>query len=168
MCEISLTQGKFALVDEDVFLEIGRDKWHAARSGLNYYAKRNIQCVNGKQKTERMHSWIMKAPRGLLVDHINGDTLDNRRENLRIVTSRENCQNRHTAKSSIYPGVNWLNLNKRWWAWIWIKGKSKSLGYFDSEIGAFMAYLRACVGSGFPIECLLQKYEIKMEDLINE
>jgi len=166
MREIVLTQGKVSLVDDDVFHEINKVKWHAEKSGPNFYAKRSLpRDVDGRQRTERMHRKILNAPDKAQVDHINGNTLDNRRENLRIVTSRQNCQNRHNQKSSIYPGVNWFSRDNNWCAHITLNGKSKYLGYFDNEIDAFKAYLVACVKSGFSINFLLQKYQIEMEEI---
>jgi len=168
MSEILLTQDKVTLVDEETFTEIGQLKWHAARDKSGrFYAKRTLPHVNGKQVTERMHRWILNAPKGMQVDHINGNTLDNRRENLRLATSRQNCQNRHNDRSSSYPGVNAVNRGKKWCSHITINGNLKHLGYFETEIGAFMAYLKANIELGFSIEQLLQKYKITMEELKN-
>lgn len=78
----------------------------------------------------------------LVVDHINHDTLDNRKCNLRICTQSENSANKHfyTNKSSIYKGVSWYkNLNK-WRASIGYKRECYLLGYFADELEAARAY----------------------------
>ena len=67
------------------------------------------------------------------VDHVDGNPLNNCKSNLRIVTSRHNCQNRHYSKSSKYPGVSWKPLNKKWTARITINAKEKYLGLFENE-----------------------------------
>ncbi len=58
--------------------------------------------------------FIMGAEKGDIVDHINGNTLDNRKCNLRIVTTRENCQNRHDERTSRFPGVHWDKSKQLW------------------------------------------------------
>ena len=95
---IPLTKGLFALVDEADYEWLSRHRWRATRGGggkvKKYYA------VTGSYHTERflMHRLIMGLPRtaqdGLVVDHINRDSLDNRRANLRVVTISENNRNR--------------------------------------------------------------------------
>ena len=90
-----------------------------------------------------MHREIMNFPVGLLVDHRNGDTLDNRRENLRVATrSENNCNRRKTSSktSSQFIGVCFHKRNKRWFAYIRHNKKRIHLGYFDTEIEAARAY----------------------------
>ena len=81
MKKIKLTKGEFALVDDEDFDRLSRYKWCFSR-----YANRNVS-ENGKQKGWRMHWEVMggKPPKGLEVDHINGDKIDNRKENLRLL-----------------------------------------------------------------------------------
>lgn len=68
-----------------------------------------------------------------IVDHINGDYSDDRIENLRLATPRQNAQNRtvKTANSSGFTGVSWHNQNKKWWVRITIDGKTRSFGLYD-------------------------------------
>ena len=79
---------------------------------------------------------------GQLVDHENGNGLDNRRTNLRIATTSQN--NRNTAlrstNSSGYKGVSWNNENQRWKAQIQTDGTKTFLGYFDDLLDAAQAY----------------------------
>jgi transcription initiation factor TFIID subunit TAF12 len=80
----------------------------------------------------------------MVVDHINGNGLDNRKENLRFVTRRQNMQNRHIiTNSSKYPGVSWHDSNQKWQARIRIGDKEKYLGVFATEKAAFTAYKEA-------------------------
>jgi hypothetical protein len=71
-------------------------------------------------------------------DHINGDRLDNRRENLRSVTPQENAQNQgaHPGSSSPYRGVSWHSPLGKWHATACVGGKRHFLGYFDDELEA--------------------------------
>ena len=89
-----------------------------------------------------MHRVIMDAPKGMHVDHINGNGLDNRRENLRLCTNSQNHMNRktHRDSSSKYKGVSWNKRNSKWQAYIGSGIKRKNLGYFASESDAAKAY----------------------------
>jgi len=96
-------------------------------------------------KTKLLHRLIMETPRELVVDHTNHDTLDNRKCNLRNVTTRENMSNqkRKSEMSSSYVGVSWDKCAKKWQAHIRINGKKKNLGCFTNELEAAEAYLQA-------------------------
>lgn len=89
-----------------------------------------------------MHRLIMEAKQQQKVDHINGDGLDNRKENLRFATTSENAMNKCSTKnkSSSYKGVSWYKRYKKWQAQIKFKGKSIYIGIFDTEIEAAKAY----------------------------
>jgi len=97
--EISLTQGLVAIVDAGDYVWLSKWKWFAKVGGCggDAYAARSVR-INGKVKTVRMHRLIMDAPDGMEVDHINGNTMDNRRCNLRIVSKSENLANRNYGK----------------------------------------------------------------------
>lgn len=141
---ISLTQGKFALISEEDFDLVHPYRWHVIqgqrKSGTPYktYAARKHE-----GKTRYMHHEILPKQRGRKVDHINGDTLDNRRENLRYVTSRQSCMNTFKTcnkKTSRYKGVHWSKAWGRWRAQIMFEGRTKMLGGFESEQQAAKAY----------------------------
>jgi len=94
-----------------------------------------------------MHRVIMKLNFGdkRQVDHINGNGIDNRRNNLRICTQSQNNQNQRTQiclKSSKYKGVLWHKCCKRWMAQIKLNKKNKYIGLFKNEIDAAHAYDR--------------------------
>ena len=112
--------------------------WHINRG----YPETNLM-INGKKTTKRLHQLIIKVKEGEVVDHISGNTLDNRRINLRIATYQQNCansykQNRKT--HSKFKGVTFSKWNNKWLARISFKGKTKQIGYFDNEIDAAISY----------------------------
>lgn len=76
----------------------------------------------------------------LVVDHINNNSFDNNLNNLRIITQRENIHNVNNEYSSKFKGVSFNKLSNKWMSQIYINGKSKYLGLFDSEYDAHLAY----------------------------
>lgn len=148
MKKIQLTQGKVAIVDDDDYDELIKYKWYAhamGRKKIFYYAVRH----DTQHKLIRMHDTILQhTAKSLVVDHIDGDSLNNRRNNLRLVTPRQNCQNRHHEKTSKYCGVS--RLGNRWRSQIRYLGKKRHLGLFKNEDDAHVVYLvadRVLVGS---------------------
>lgn len=140
MKEIKLTQGKFALVDDEDYEMLMQYKWHTQNGCRTNYAHRSYR-ENGISKTIPMHRLIMKDNSHNLIDHINGNGLDNRKENLRIVTKRQNAQNLHINKSSKYACVHFNKLSKKWRSNIRIGKERIHLGYFTNEEDAYKAYL---------------------------
>lgn len=143
MAKIELTQGKYAIVDDDVFAELNKYKWYAQKDAATYYAHRVIH-VNGKKKLIAMHRQLIGAEKGQIVDHINRDGLDNRKENLRIVSHLQNCANKSKSvkskTSSIYRGVTFSKQMKKYKAGIRVDNKLLHLGYFSCEKEAALAY----------------------------
>lgn len=92
---IKLTRGFFAKVDDEDYEELSKYKWHFKIGTKNKtgYATRGVQ-ENGKVKFFLMHRQIMGFPEGMVIDHKNHDTLDNRKENLKICSQKENLKNR--------------------------------------------------------------------------
>ena len=147
--EIPLTQGKVALVDDDDYEELSKYKWCVKKRSHTCYAKRSSKTVSGIRHTILMHTVILETPKGMETDHINGNGLDNRKENLRIVTRRGNAQNRRVKKTSKYIGVTRMSDCNRWRAQICINGKKGlNLGLFENEIDAANAYAKACADVG--------------------
>lgn len=90
--KIQLTQGKFAIVSDTDYKELSKHRWHAHKdkNGVLFYAERY-----DRKRTPRiikMHREIMKPEKHLVIDHRNGNGLDNRRSNLRICTTAQNNQ----------------------------------------------------------------------------
>ncbi|MBE3136070.1 MAG: HNH endonuclease [Thermoplasmata archaeon] len=94
---ILLSSGKVAIVDFDDYERLNIFLWCVSKRGNIFYIHRAL----GNGKYETMHHAIMGLPKkGLMIDHINGDGLDNRKCNLRVVTNRENCLNKHWSKGN--------------------------------------------------------------------
>ncbi|MBS0285954.1 MAG: HNH endonuclease [Proteobacteria bacterium] len=112
---------------------------------LNYiWCKNKSGYANSKEKGKNitMHRLIMGFPEGKFVDHINGDKLDNRRENLRILNPSENSQNqlRHKNSKNTYVGVSICKRNSKYRSRIQVGKKTIVLGTFSDEIEAAEAY----------------------------
>ncbi|MCJ7730427.1 MAG: AP2 domain-containing protein [Sedimentisphaerales bacterium] len=145
---ICLGEGKFTIVEPDDYYRLGNFKWFLNGSNINFYAARHIIIGPGRTKTVLLHREIMNHPVGLLVDHRNCDTLDNRKANLRLATRSQNQFNKRKTKSktsSRFIGVSFEKASGRWLADICCNRKSKRLGRFDSEIDAARAYDRAAI-----------------------
>lgn len=129
--DIQLSRGEVAIVDDENFEELSQSKWHCDKQG---YAVRGDH--------EYMHRIIMNAPKGMTVDHINGDKLDNRRENLRLCEHAENMRNmkKHKDNKSGYKGVSWNKYHKRWVATIGFNYEHIRIGFFDNIHDAARAY----------------------------
>lgn len=143
--QIPLTQGKFAIVDDEDFEWLNEHKWYAARNERNWYAHRG-ENRNGKVTIFRMHREILSLTHGDTreSDHKNRNGLDNRKSNLRIATHAQNQHNREGLKdcSSKYKGVYWRKDRNRWVAIIRQNGKVKKIGSFRDEVDAAKTYDR--------------------------
>jgi hypothetical protein len=147
MKQILLTQDQFSLVDDDDFKALSKHKWYAIKTSYGYTAARSCSCPLVKQRpTILMHRQITSCPRDMDVDHINHQTLDNRKLNLRICTHSQNLRNMLIHKSnSQFKGCNRAKQDKKWRARITINYKEIHLGYFNSEKDAAKAYDRAAI-----------------------
>lgn len=130
---IQLTKGKCALVDPEDFDELSRYKWQYNGG----YARRTWR-ENGEGRQIYMHRQITAADNGLEVDHINGNRLDNRRSNLRVVSHSQNAMNvpLSSKNRSGHTGVWWSPKRERWIAYIYDGGKRRTLGYFKDKESA--------------------------------
>lgn len=147
MKQIPLTQGQFALVDDEDYDWLMQWKWYAKfnRSTGTYYAARNARMDDGRRTTIRMHQQIMGSPLATDVDHCNHNTLDNRRLNLRACTHAQNMQNQPLRRDSTtkYKGVQWYPKYQKYVARIGVNGKRIFLGYFNTPEDAYTAYCAA-------------------------
>lgn len=136
---LPLTRNKTAVIDFDDFEKVRGMKFYAQSCQNLWYAAKNKH-VNGKRKLLYLHRIIMGAKPGQLIDHINGDGLDNRRENLRVVTHAQNVKNwrKHAPASSRYKGVR-FHANS-WEVQINVNRKRIYIGRFQNEIDAAKAY----------------------------
>jgi hypothetical protein len=142
--EIELTQGLWATIDIEDVDRVAILKWNATWNNKTH----SYVAVRRGHKMSRL---IMNAPRGMMVDHVNHDTLDNRKANLRICTATENARNtrvRQGNKSSIFKGVCWNERLAKWQAYIKLATRHLYLGSFAIEIDAARAY-NAAAGKYF-------------------
>ena len=139
MKQIPLTKGLFAIVDDEDYEYLIKHKWHASVNNKSIYAKRNIY-IDGVNKKVYMHRQILSVKeRRIYIDHINLNTLDNRKSNLRTCTPAENTRNKISyGENSKYKGVQ--PSRNVWYARIYLNKKKHFLGYFESEEEAARAY----------------------------
>lgn len=130
---------EFAIVDDEDYEYLNQWKWSYSNG---YAIKRNQKSSIG------MHRLILKVPNNMVIDHINHNRLDNRKENLRICSKKQNSYNQKWKKEnnySKYKGVTWAKHTKRWKVSIKKDSKTKFLGYFNSEIEAAKKYNEAAL-----------------------
>lgn len=145
MKEIALSQGKVSIISDKDFDEVSVFKW----SFTHGYARRTVK-LDGVKNGVYLHRFLMGAKSGEEVDHINGNPLDNRRENLRLCTHSENLKNKKTPShnTSGYKGVSYFKHGKRLKRWkveIKVGGKAKCLGYYFTPIEAATVYNRKAI-----------------------
>lgn len=146
MKEISLTRGLVTLVDDEDYEWLSVHKWHVASHG---YARRNVPHpdIQGKRSTLPMHRAIMGLDSNdvRVVDHIDGNRLNNQRSNLRVCLHCENSRNRqrHSVNKIGLKGV--CKYKRKWKAQILSDGKKINLGYFKTPEEAHAAYRKAAV-----------------------
>jgi hypothetical protein len=128
MKQIILTKNQITLVDDEDYDFLMQWKWYARASRNGFYATRTD---NNTGQAIWMHKEIIKVPKGKVVDHINRNSLDNQKQNLRICSQQENCFNRGKFQDKHLKGVNFSR--GAWTAYIKINGKQINLGRFSSE-----------------------------------
>ena len=137
MIEIALTHGKVAVIDdEDLPLVVGLHWQAKPGAGGKWYARHVSRTSEGFWSVY-MHRLILDAEQ---VDHVNGDGLDNRRQNLRLATAHQNNRNRAPGGSLGYKGVTLTKATGRYRAVIRVEGQLKHLGYFTTPEQAALAY----------------------------
>jgi hypothetical protein len=136
MKEIQLTKGYVALVDDEDAEWLSKHRWHVCPD-VRSKSVRAMSVVGGKNTF--MHRLILNPPAKLEIDHINGNPLDNRRSNLRIVTHQQNIWNRKLPTPFGFTGV-WRQRNSAYYAAIRVGGKRKILGTFPTAEDAALAF----------------------------
>lgn len=143
---IHLTNGGFTVVDADLFEQINQHRWH--RTGKGYV--RRVVKLPGVNKTKdiMLHRVVNQSAPKVHTDHINLCKIDNTRRNLRIASRSGNAANTPKFKgaySSKFKGVYWSKDVGRWRAYIACNGQRFSLGFFNDEKDAALAYNTAAV-----------------------
>jgi hypothetical protein len=131
--------------DEDAERVLAR-KWHLHGNG-----REHVYFANTTGRIQiRLHRFILGCTYGdgKIVDHISGDTLDNRKQNLRFVTPTQSQWNQHGRRGSMsgLKGVSWCSQKMKWRANLSIaRGIIKHLGFFNSPQEAHEAYVKAAL-----------------------
>lgn len=143
MLQIPLSQNKSALIDDEDAELILRYQWHAIRVNprKSFYARTVLWSIGRRYWRVRMQNLILPPPEGFLVDHKDGDGLNNRRSNLRIATVAQNNAARPIAPGrSGYRGVVWDARRGMWRARISENNRDITLGRFADPMVAAVAY----------------------------
>lgn len=138
MKKVKLSRGKIAFIDDEDFDLVSQIRpWHCTTIGYAAHSRTSGSKV-------WMHRLIMGATKGVEVDHINGNKLDNRKSNLRLCSTDENRLNRRSYKtkvgSSKFKGVSFKKQSKKFVAQIQYEGAKVHIGYFTDETEAARAY----------------------------
>lgn len=129
-------QGCFAQVDDEDYELINNLNWSKSKGGKNYYAVRYFE-----EKRISMHVFIMKSKKGQIIDHKDGNGLNNQKSNLRFCTHKQNISNgKSRAGTSKYLGVSYDKVNNKWAAQIMENRIQIKIGRFKTEIEAALAY----------------------------
>jgi hypothetical protein len=132
--KIPLSRNLYAVIDEQDASKVLPIRWHINAHPHTVYAR-------SSNPRTYLHRFVMNAQKGQFVDHINGDGLDNRRANLRIVTPSQNIMNRNAANAKReYKGITFSKVKGLWVAQIKKDGKGKFIGHFDDPVDAAIAY----------------------------
>jgi len=139
MKKIILSNNKVSIIDDEDFEKVSKYKWSYLPLG---YATRQDWST---KKFLYLHRYIINAPEEFIVDHINGDKLDNRKENLRLCSQSQNMMNRGKNKNNTsgLKGVIFRKDTKKWQAQIKLNYKNINLGSYESAIDASKARRRA-------------------------
>jgi hypothetical protein len=123
-----------ALVDDDIYAQTKDRHWRLVKvtNGAVYIAWKTHR--DRKDVNIYLHRLVMGEPKGKMIDHINGDPFDNRRENLRACTNSQNQMNsKGRPHASQYKNVFWSSQLGKWKAQLTVDGKDFFLGYFEKE-----------------------------------
>jgi hypothetical protein len=138
MKEIPLTKGKVAVIDDEDYESLARHRWITQEVRPTYkgrvYASKFYARASCRGPALLMHRLITSAPKGMDVDHIDGDGLNNRRCNLRICTRSQNQRNKRVANRNGFCGVVFKAKKKtnQYAAQITVDKKTVYVGYFDT------------------------------------
>jgi hypothetical protein len=141
-------QGYEVLIDDEYYVRVvGAGPWHITspkRTSQLYFAHSTYK---EPQCKIYLHRFIIDAPDNFLVDHASGNTLDNRKKNLRLCNKSENTSNSKIYKNNTsgYKGVSYRREKNKWQAKITINYKQKHLGYYNSLEVAYDAYCKASI-----------------------
>jgi hypothetical protein len=147
---LQLTKGYETIIDIDMLPVLGAYNWYASfrGEGQEYPYVKRMMGPRGESKTIWLHREVLRlhgidVPKGMVTDHINRDPLDNRFENLRVITNAMNVRNSDRwdkSRGTSYRNDAWRK--KKYYARIRIGKKQISLGYYLTEEEAHEAYMK--------------------------
>lgn len=149
MATLKLSQNQETIIDDKYYNILSQFNWYAKynRTKTQFYAIRNKSINDNWPAGDiKIHRYIMYLAGHNItnkqIDHINGNTLDNRIENLRLCTSKDNNRNasKRQDNTSGYKGVSWHKGHQKWAAYIRVNKKLIHLGYFFDKIDAANTY----------------------------
>jgi hypothetical protein len=160
---IPLSQNRFSVVDDEDAPTVLAHKWTFLNTGRGYAVRRS-HTPDGHPTMELLHRVLLDAAKGVEVDHIDGDSLNNQRANLRICSHQENRSNtrKHKDNTSGFKGVSWSKAAKKWTARLC----NKHLGVFLTKEDAARAYNTTASERFGKFACLnvLPKHSSEAED----
>jgi len=135
---IPLRNGVSTSLDDEDYDRAQAFRWHKTANG--YVAGTVIE--QGARKRVYLHRWLLDAQPGQLVDHLDGNPLNNRRANLRLATRSQNQANRRRNRTSRsrYKGVTWHQGQQRWMARLQVNGRRITIGYYADPLQAAYEY----------------------------
>lgn len=140
---ILLSDGSIAVCDGCFYERVKTHNWSISH-GYAYFTDNNTS----PRRTEKLHNFILNhTPSDVIIDHINGNKLDNRLVNLRFVSYKENIRNSSSKNNSTsgFKGVSWDSSRNKWIASIQHGGKTHHIGRFDNEEECARAYDKECM-----------------------
>jgi len=133
---LPLSGGKFSKINDDMFDQLIKFSWTSYKHGNNYYAQTTIN-----KHTVQLHRMIICPPSNFVIDHIDGDGLNNQRENLRAVSHRVNLQNQQKHRNGKPVGITVTkNRKKKFRAKIKVSKQEISLGTYENIEDAIYVY----------------------------
>jgi AP2 domain len=141
---VPLTQGYAATIDVADVPLVAEYSWYIHKDRYTHYARTSIRAPDGRRITLRLHQLLTGFP---MTDHIDGDGLNNKRDNLRQASHSENGWNRRAniGNKSGLKGAQWYPPTQQWRARIAANGKQIHLGYYATAEDAHEAYCRASI-----------------------
>lgn len=139
---LALSQGFESLVDASDFDYLSQYSWHYSHG----YAKSRIKTSEG-WKYFYLHRFLLNAAKGVQIDHINGDSLDNRKCNLRICNNQQNSMNTGLSKNNTsgFKGVSLERKTNKWWAKLMYNRKVVHIGFYHNKEDAAREYDKAAI-----------------------
>lgn len=140
--EVPLTQGFVALIDDEDAERVALRKWCAQRGNTGGYYAISPRQWRARVPAVLLHRYILEAPQGVKVDHIDQNPMNCRRENLRLATQSQNGCNRgkQANNTSGFKGVYWHREGKKWYVKIKARGENHYRGMFVDPAEAARVY----------------------------